>query len=120
MNLNLAIEEHVLSALRGIDTCMVSNAIETFDVRLRNAGFADARIQCMFKDLLPMVGYSATARLRAGDPPMLGRIPVRRNTKSSSSEPNRNSGNGRAKRGLVREQPLQRQNEKAVLFSPDA
>jgi len=68
------VPEHVLQALRGLDTCVVSNAIETFDVRLRNIGFADARIRCVFNDLPPMVGYAATARLRSGDPPMAGRF----------------------------------------------
>ena len=68
------IDEHVLRALGNIDTCMVSNAIETFDVRLRNAGFADASIRCMFEDFPPMVGYAATARIRTGDAPIAGRI----------------------------------------------
>ena len=57
-----------LDALRRFDTCTVSNAIETFEVRLRNAGFADARIRCMFEDFPPMVGYAATAQLRSGEP----------------------------------------------------
>jgi 4-hydroxy-4-methyl-2-oxoglutarate aldolase len=61
-----------LEALRRIDTCTVSNAIETFAVRLRNTGFADARIRCMFPDSPPMVGYAATARLRTGEPPIVG------------------------------------------------
>ncbi len=61
-----------LDALRLIDTCMVSNAIETFEVRLRNTGFADAHIRCMFKDLPPMLGYAATARLRTVEPPIAG------------------------------------------------
>jgi 4-hydroxy-4-methyl-2-oxoglutarate aldolase len=64
--------DDVLHALRGIDTCVVANAIETFGVRLRNAGYADASIRCMFPDLPPLVGFAATARLRAGDPPMAG------------------------------------------------
>lgn len=64
--------EEDLDALRQIDTCMISNAIETFDARLRNTGFADASIRCMFKDAPPMVGYAATARLRSGEPPILG------------------------------------------------
>ncbi|MGB9198473.1 MAG: RraA family protein [Terriglobales bacterium] len=68
------IDEHVLRALAQIETCMVSNAIETFDVRLRNSGFADARIRCMFEDFPPMVGFAATARLRAGEAPIAGRI----------------------------------------------
>ena len=63
-----------LEALRRIDTCMVSNAIETFNVRLRNTGFAGASIRCMFDDLPPLVGYAATARLRTGEPPITGRI----------------------------------------------
>lgn len=74
MVLEPSVPEHVLHALRGIDTCMVSNAIETFDVRLRNTGFADAHIGCVFKDFPPMVGYAATARLRSGEPPMAGRV----------------------------------------------
>ena len=74
MDLTPLSDEHVLNALRKIDTCMVSNAIETFDVRLRNTGFANARIRCIFKDFPPMVGYAATARLRSGEPPMSGRM----------------------------------------------
>jgi 4-hydroxy-4-methyl-2-oxoglutarate aldolase len=61
-----------IDALRRLDTCIVSDAIETFYVRLRNTGFADASIQCVFKDLPPMVGYAATARLRTEDPPVEG------------------------------------------------
>ena len=63
-----------LEALRGLDTCTVANAIETFEVRLRNAGFADARIRCMFEDFPPMVGYAATAQLRSAEPPIAARI----------------------------------------------
>jgi 4-hydroxy-4-methyl-2-oxoglutarate aldolase len=61
-----------LDALRRLDTCTVSNAIETFNVRLHNTGFSDPSIHCVFKDLPPMVGYAATARLRSGDPPVEG------------------------------------------------
>ena len=63
-----------LDALRRLDSCTVSNAIETFEVRLRNAGFADSRVRCMFEDFSPMVGYAATAQLRSGEPPIAGRI----------------------------------------------
>jgi 4-hydroxy-4-methyl-2-oxoglutarate aldolase len=58
------------SALRQFDTCTVSNAIETFGVRLRNTGFADSSVRCMFDDLPSLVGYAATARLRSEDPPV--------------------------------------------------
>jgi len=61
-----------LDALRGMDTCSVSNAIETFEVRLRNTGFVKAQIRCIFEDFPPMVGYAATARLRTDDPPIAG------------------------------------------------
>jgi len=64
--------EEELDALRQFDTCMISNAIETFDARLRNTGFADASIRCVFEDDAPLVGYAVTARLRSGDPPIVG------------------------------------------------
>ena len=72
MALEPAIPVEELDALRRLDSCTVSNAIETFQVRLRNAGFADARVRCIFEDLPPMVGYAATARLRSGEPPIAG------------------------------------------------
>ena len=64
--------EGELDALRQFDTCMVANAVETFNVRLHNTGFTNASIHCMFEDAPPMVGYAATARLRSGQPPMVG------------------------------------------------
>jgi len=66
--------EEDLDALRLFDTCMVANAIESFRVRLFNTGFADASIRCMFPDAPPMVGYAVTARLRSGEPPIVGRF----------------------------------------------
>jgi len=61
-----------LDALRAFDTCMVANAVETFNVRLKNTGFTDARIRCMFDEAPPMVGYAVTARLRSDEPPIRG------------------------------------------------
>ncbi len=68
------LSEEDLDALRHVDTCMVANAIDTFNVRLRNTGFTDDSIHCMFADEVspPMVGYAATARLRSGEPPIGG------------------------------------------------
>jgi 4-hydroxy-4-methyl-2-oxoglutarate aldolase len=63
-----------IRALQCLDTCIVSDAIETFDVRLRNTGFADSSIHCIFKDFPPMAGYAATARVRTEDPPVAGRM----------------------------------------------
>jgi 4-hydroxy-4-methyl-2-oxoglutarate aldolase len=64
--------EEELDGLRQFDTCMIANAVETFNVRLRNTGFSDGSIRCMFPDAPPMVGYAATARLRSGEPPIAG------------------------------------------------
>jgi len=64
--------EENLDALRQFDTCMISNAIETFDARLRNTGFTDGSIRSMFPDAPPVVGFAATARLRSGEPPIGG------------------------------------------------
>lgn len=62
----------LLDQLRELSTCIVSNAIETFDVRLRNTGFTNSSVRCMFPALLTLVGYAATARIRSADPPMEG------------------------------------------------
>lgn len=74
MSVSLELTQEELDALRQFDTCMVANAVEKFRLRLRNTGFTDARIHCMFPDAPPMVGYAVTARLRSGEPPISGRI----------------------------------------------
>jgi 4-hydroxy-4-methyl-2-oxoglutarate aldolase len=61
-----------LDQLRQLDACAVSNAIETFGVRLRNTGFADASVHCVFEEFPAMVAYAATVRIRTADPPMEG------------------------------------------------
>src|ERR1700676_2239405 len=59
----LTLEE--LEALRRYDTCTIANAIETFDVRPRTAGFMSPEIKSIFPDLGVMIGYAVTARARA-------------------------------------------------------
>src|SRR5215472_11490266 len=61
-----------LDALRQFDTCMIANAVETFNVRLRNTGFTSGNIRCIFPDAPPIVGYAVTARLSSGEPPIAG------------------------------------------------
>jgi 4-hydroxy-4-methyl-2-oxoglutarate aldolase len=61
-----------INLLRSFDTCVISEAIEAFGVRLRNEGFATAGFQCLFQNLPPMVGYAATCKVRSADPPMVG------------------------------------------------
>lgn len=64
--------ESLLDDLRALDSCTVANAIEAFDVRIRNAGFTDSSIRCLFEEFPPVVGYAATARIRTSEPPMEG------------------------------------------------
>lgn len=59
--------------LNALDTCTVSNAIERFNVRLRNEGFVSGAVQCQFLNLTPLVGYAATGRVRTASPPMTHR-----------------------------------------------
>lgn len=55
----------IVEALRRYDTPTLANAIEEFDVRPRDEGFASLDIRCMFPELGVMVGYAATATVRA-------------------------------------------------------
>lgn len=59
-----------LDELRQFSTCVTASAIETFGVRLCNAGFANSSIRCQFKELPVVVGYAATVRIRSANPPM--------------------------------------------------
>jgi regulator of RNase E activity RraA len=62
----------LISAFRRLDACSVSNAIETFECRLRNEGFADRTIACRFDDLPPVIGHAVTARVHCSAPPPIG------------------------------------------------
>ena len=62
----------LLDAYRRLNGADVSNAIETFKVRLRNEGFADGRLRCLHRDLPPVVGHAVTARIRCSTPPPVG------------------------------------------------
>jgi regulator of RNase E activity RraA len=64
--------EEELDGLRQFDTCMIANAVETFNLRLRNTGFTSGEVRCIFPDAPPMVGYAVTARLSSGEPPIGG------------------------------------------------
>jgi 4-hydroxy-4-methyl-2-oxoglutarate aldolase len=58
-----------LARLRTYTTPTLSNAIETFNIRPKTAGFTAGHIRCFFPDLGPMVGYAVTATCRAATPP---------------------------------------------------
>lgn len=61
-----------IERLRRFDTSSLANAIETFDVRLRNEGFANGTIRAQFTDLPTAAGYAVTARIRTATPPPVG------------------------------------------------
>jgi regulator of RNase E activity RraA len=50
----------------------VSNSIEAFDLRLRNEGFANGQIRCLFPDQPAVIGHAVTARIRSAAPPPVG------------------------------------------------
>ena len=58
-----------LESLRRLDACTVAKAVETFHQRLRNEGFTDPAIHCLFPRLQPMLGYAATVKIRGSAPP---------------------------------------------------
>jgi len=64
----------LVDEFRRMDTCAVSNAIETFEVRLRNEGFAHGGVRCMFPDLPPVIGHAVTATIRCSTPPPVGHV----------------------------------------------
>lgn len=61
-----------LSALQQLNGADVANAIETFEVRLRNEGFADGSVRCLQPQLPAAVGYAVTAKIRSSSPPPVG------------------------------------------------
>ena len=67
MNATLTSEQ--MEILRLLDACTLANAIETFHARLRNEGFADNSVHCLFPHLRPMLGYAATVKVRGSAPP---------------------------------------------------
>jgi len=67
--MNSLLTPEQLEILRRLDACTLANAIETFQVRLRNEGFADNSIHCEFPKLPPLLGYAATVKVRGSAPP---------------------------------------------------
>jgi 4-hydroxy-4-methyl-2-oxoglutarate aldolase len=63
--------EQVDSILQ-FDTCAIANAIEQFQVRLRNTGFTGSGLSCVTGGFPRVLGYAATYRIRSAEPPMAG------------------------------------------------
>ena len=67
-----SITPEVLETLKTFNSPTVANAIEIFNLRPRNEGFMNSSIGCLFPDLGVMVGYAATAKIRALNPAAQG------------------------------------------------
>jgi 4-hydroxy-4-methyl-2-oxoglutarate aldolase len=65
----MPISTQTLTDLAKYDTPTICNVIELFDVRPRNVGFMDGRIQCCFPKFPPMVGFASTATFRSFQQP---------------------------------------------------
>ena len=67
--MNAILTPEQMEIVRQLDACTLANAIETFHVRLRNEGFADNSLHCLFPHLPPMLGHAATIKIRGSAPP---------------------------------------------------
>jgi regulator of RNase E activity RraA len=67
-------DQAVLDRLRQFPGSAIANAIESFEVRLRNEGFADGTVRSLFDELPAAVGYAVTARIRCSTPPPVGHL----------------------------------------------
>jgi regulator of RNase E activity RraA len=68
--------KEVIEKLKKYSTPTISNAIEVFDVRPRNVGFMNHEIRCIFPEMGVMVGYAATAKIRANVPPPPNKLDI--------------------------------------------
>ena len=58
-----------LEELRLYSSPTVANAVETFNLQPRTAGFMSSQIRCIFPEFGTMVGYAYTATIRASTTP---------------------------------------------------
>jgi regulator of RNase E activity RraA len=68
----MPLSQETLNKLQQFDTPTICNVIELFDIRPRNTGFMDSRIQAGFPEMPPMVGFASTAAFRSDAPPASG------------------------------------------------
>ncbi len=62
-----------LRHLASLDSCTIADAIERFNIQLRNEGFTEQGLTCRFPKLPPMLGYAFTLQVRSSFPPTKGR-----------------------------------------------
>jgi 4-hydroxy-4-methyl-2-oxoglutarate aldolase len=67
------VTDGTIKRLHKLDTCLVSNTIEQFNVRLRSEGFMNSSVHCQYPSLPPRAGYAVTGRIRTSSTPFEGR-----------------------------------------------
>lgn len=63
------ISKATLDKLREFDTPTICNLIELFELRPRNVGYMNERIQSQFPEMPPMVGFASPVTVRSLTPP---------------------------------------------------
>lgn len=66
------VDSAIADALRGLATCDLANAIEATGIRLRNEGYMDSTVRCLFPEFPALIGHALTLRVKTGDPPITG------------------------------------------------
>ena len=61
--------QNEIDSVAGMQTCAVSNAIESLNIRSRTEGFMTPDIKSMFPDMGSMAGFAVTAVIKASTPP---------------------------------------------------
>jgi 4-hydroxy-4-methyl-2-oxoglutarate aldolase len=69
---NFPLPEAVIDALKQLDTCILSDAVEMFDLRLRNQGYTRSGLRA-WTGRGPVIGYASTALVKSSEPPLFGR-----------------------------------------------
>ena len=69
----IQLTEDQLNAIRQWNTCAVADAIETFDLRLRNEGYTLPGLRCFTGNVHRMLGYAATCKMKSENPPPVAR-----------------------------------------------
>ena len=73
-NLQRVLNEDEFRNLKALDSCSVANAIERFQVQLRNEGHTVDELICRFPEMPPVLGYAMTLKVRSGAPPTKGKV----------------------------------------------
>lgn len=63
------ISQELMEGLRRLDASTLANTIELFHERLRNEGFANNSVHCLFPRLPTVIGHAATVKIRGSELP---------------------------------------------------